>query len=148
MRGEPSGADRVQVDQRGDPARVAPALGEVRGPEAAVGPAVGRDEDDRVRERGAAEVARQLEERARAGGVVVRARRDAQVVPVRQNDDGALGLGVRRSGARGRRDDVDELLGTEPGDVGGEGLPLDREAVLAELALDPVGGFALAVGTR
>jgi hypothetical protein len=59
-----------------------------------------------------------------------------------QDDDGALGLGVRRPGAR-RVATTLTSSSVEAGDVRGERLALDGEAVLAQLALDRVGGVAL-----
>ena len=48
-RGGPSAGDRVEVDDRDDPARLRVVLGEARGAEAAEGAAVGGEEDERVR---------------------------------------------------------------------------------------------------
>ena len=97
---------------------------------------------------GAAEVAGQLEQRAGAGGVVVGAGRGADVVAVREDDDGALSLGRgrRRPGREG--DEVDELLRSQARDLRRERLALDVEAVALELALDPVGCVLLPLRAR
>ena len=109
------------------------------GAEAAVRTAVRGDEDDRVRNRGGPDVAGELEERGRAGPVVVRSRRLAEVVAVRHHDDGLVRAGGRVLRARGcDRDDVLEALATAPGHVRGEGLALDGEAVALQLGGDVV----------
>ena len=131
-------ADRIEVDESGDPVGEAVALDELGGAQAAVRTAVRGDEDDRVRERGAAEVARQLQERSGAGAVVVGALRAADVVAVRKHDEHALRLGVRRAGRRGDRDEVHQLARPESRDLRRERLSLDVEAVAPGAGTRPI----------
>ena len=137
-RGRPP-ADADEVHDGGEAVGVRRGLGEVGCPQASERARVGRDEDERMGERGAPQVACKLEERARAGSVVDGAGRGAEVVAVGQHGDCPLRLDALVAGSRRHGDEVDQLFAAAPGDVGGEDLSLDRELVLAQLILDPVG---------
>ncbi len=94
-----------------------------------------------MRESPAARVARQLEQGARARGVVVGAGRAPDVVTMGDKGDDLLRLRHVRGRRRRRRgDQVHEVLRAETGHVGVELLALDREVVVAETSGDPVGG--------
>ena len=76
--------------------------------------------------------ARELDQRCRAGGVVVRARSNPGVVAVSHDDDYALRVAGRE------REQVDESHPPPPRDLRGERLRAHGEAVGSELRPEPV----------
>ena len=104
-------------------------LGELLGARAAVRAAVGREEEDGLLAHGRVDVARELEQRPGAGGVVVCARRLARVVSMGNEDDRS------RRGPGSDGGDVRELRLPEPGEIGLERIALRGQADVVE-ALD------------
>ena len=107
-------ADEVDDGREAVGVRRSASAGNVRRPTLR-GASVRGDEDERVRERRVAQVARQLEERARSRAVVDGPGRSAQVVSVRNDRDRLLRLDTLVAGALGDGDDVDELLRADRG---------------------------------
>ena len=130
--------ERIQVDDRDDPVGVALVAREFGGAEASVGSSVRRQEHERVGNGGRSDVARQLEECARARGVVIRARKIAEVVPVRHDHDCLLRSDDPFSARRRHRDEVHERLPPAAGNLRRELLSLYGEAVIQQLLSDPV----------
>jgi hypothetical protein len=147
---DPSGlppGDRVEVDDGNDTGALGLGGGEVLGAERAERAPVGGEKDDRVRRlhrlcaraggglrRRSCVCASELDQSGRPRGVVVRARRDAEVVAMRHDNDS-----VGRPPDHRRRQ-VLQSHASVAGDVRCELVDLGRKAVRRKLACEPVCG--------